>query len=150
MTDSRYFPSDMPVPLPEAGTAGFWDGCAAQELRIQRCANCGQYRHPPVPICSHCRSFDHVWDVSQGNGRVFSYIVVHHSVHPATNAVVPYNVAVIELDDCGGALVTSNVVDCENDDLDVGMPVRVVWESVGESLSLYRFTPSEAQEGGGR
>jgi hypothetical protein len=30
------------------------------------------------------------------------------------------------------------------------MPVRVVWESVGESLSLYRFTPSEAQEGGGR
>jgi hypothetical protein len=28
--------------------------------------------------------------------------------------------------------------------------VRVVWESVGESLSLYRFTPCEAQEGGGR
>jgi uncharacterized protein len=149
VTDSGYFPDGMPVPVPEPATAAFWEGCAARELRIQQCASCGQHRHPPVPICSRCRSFDHTWDVSRGAGRVFSYIVVHHSVYPATNAFVPYNVAVIQLDDCDGALVTSNVVDCPNDELSVGMPVRVVWEQVDDSLSLYRFTPSDVSEGRG-
>jgi uncharacterized OB-fold protein len=141
VTEPGYFPDGMPVPVPDALTAGFWEGCAARELRIQRCAQCGRYRHPPGPICSHCRSFDSDWDVSRGDGRIFSYIVVHHSVYPATNAVVPYNVAVVELDDCGGVLVTSNVVGCPNDDLAVGMPLRLVWERVEESVWLYRFAP---------
>jgi 3-oxo-4,17-pregnadiene-20-carboxyl-CoA hydratase alpha subunit len=131
----------MPLPLPEPATATFWEGCAAHELRIQKCGSCGLHRHPPAPICSRCHSFDDGWDVSEGTGRVFSYIVVHHSVFPATNDVVPYNVSVIELDDCGGVLVTSNVVDCPNEALDVGTPVRLVWEQVDPSLSLYRFTP---------
>jgi uncharacterized OB-fold protein len=142
VTEPRYFPDGMPVPVPDPATAGFWQGCAARELRIQRCAQCGLHRHPPGPVCSRCRSFDHSWDVSGGTGRIFSYIVVHHPVHPATDALVPYNVAVVELDDCDGAMVTSNVVGCPNDDLSVGMPVRVVWDRVDESLSLYRFTSS--------
>ena len=130
----------MPVPLPEPATAGFWEGCAAHELRIQKCADCATHRHVPAPICRMCQSFAYGWDVSKGTGRIFSFIVVHHSVHTATDAIVPYNVSVIELDDCGGVLVTSNVVDCSNDDLYVGMPVRLVWEQVDPSLSLYRFT----------
>ncbi len=134
----------MPLPIPESTTATFWEGCAARELRIQKCASCGLHRHPPAPICSRCHSFEHAWDVSHGTGRVFSYIVVHHSVHPATDGLVPYNVAVVELDDCGGVVVTSNITDCPNDDLAVGMAVRLVWEQIDESLSLYRFSPSTA------
>ena len=139
----------MPVPVPEPVTAVFWEGCAERELRIQRCAACGEHRHPPAPICARCRSVDHAWDVSQGTGRIFSYIVVHHSVHPATDALVPYTVAVVELDDCGGGLVTSNGVGCPDDDLEVGMPVRVVWDRVDESLSLYRFAPAGRARSGG-
>jgi uncharacterized OB-fold protein len=135
----------MPVPEPDAVTAPFWEGCAARELRIQRCTSCGTHRHVPTPICSRCQSFDYTWDVSNGDGRVFSFIVVHHSVHPATNSSVPYNVAVIELDDCGGVLVTSNVIECENADVHVGMPVRITWEQVDSELSLYRFTPTASR-----
>ena len=29
----------------------FWAGCADGELRLQRCAACGTYRHPPGPLC---------------------------------------------------------------------------------------------------
>ena len=143
MTDAGYFPDGMPVPLPDEVTATFWEGCAAQELRIQRCSNCGKHRHVPAAICRACQSFEYSWDISTGTGRIFSYIVVHHSVHSATDEVVPYNVSVVELDDCGSVLVTSNVVDCSNDDLHIGMPVRVVWEQVDDSLSLYRFTPTD-------
>jgi len=136
-----YFPEGVPLPEGDATTQPFWDGCAARELRIQRCTSCGLHRHIPTPICSRCRSFEYDWDVSSGNGRVFSFIVVHHSVHPATNDAVPYNVAVVQLDDCSNVLVTSNVVDCANDEIRVDMPVRVVWEQMDPSLALYRFTP---------
>jgi uncharacterized OB-fold protein len=138
--DAGYFPDGMPLPLPDAATAAFWEGCGARELRIQRCAACGAHRHPPAPICPRCRSFVSTWDVSRGAGHVFSYTVVHHPVHPATEERVPYNVAVVELDDCGGVLVTSNVVNTD-DEVFVGMPVQLVWEQVDESLWLYRFTP---------
>ena len=133
----------MPLPAVDAVTAGFWAGCAARELRIQRCTSCGAYRQPPAVVCRTCQSFDSTWDESAGTGRVFSYTVVHHSVHPATDGSLPYNVAVIELDDCGHVFVTSNVVGCANDELRIGMPVRVVWDTVDDSFSLYRFAPVE-------
>jgi len=141
VTEPRTFPDGMPLPAPEPATAAFWEGCAVRELRIQKCAECGTHRHVPAPVCPHCRSFDHTWEASQGVGHVFSYIVVHHSVHPATADHVPYNVAVVQLDDCGGVFVTSNVIGCPNDGLRVGMRVRLVWEQVDASLSLYRFAP---------
>lgn len=141
MTDARYFPEGMPVPAAEPATAAFWEGCAVRELRIQKCAACGAHRHVPVPICPRCRSFEHTWDLSRGTGRIFSYTVAHHSVHPATQESVPYNVTVVELDDCGGVFVTSNVIRCSNDQLYIGMPVRLAWERVDPSLWLYRFEP---------
>ena len=30
-------------------TRGFWEGCAAGELRIQTCGDCGAMRMPPRP-----------------------------------------------------------------------------------------------------
>src|SRR5262245_52786415 len=136
----------MPLPVADATTAPFWEGCAARELRIQKCAKCGLHRHVPAAICSRCRSFESTWDVSRGTGRIFSYVVVHHPVHPVTKDLVPYNVSIIELDDCGGVLVTSNVVECPVERLHVGMPVRLVWEQVDASLSLYRFRPATKVE----
>ena len=143
MTDAGYFHDGMPLPVVEPTTSVFWEGCAAEELRIQRCETCGNYRHPPSPICSNCRSFAHTWEHSEGGGRVFSYTIVHHSVHPASDERVPYNVSVIQLDDCGGVRVISNVVGCPNEEIAIGLPVRVTWEPVDPSLRLYRFTRRE-------
>jgi uncharacterized protein len=141
MTESGYFSDMMPQPLAEPSTAYFWQGCAARELRIQKCASCGAHRATPVPICSHCHCLEYEWEVSRGEGHVFSYTIVHHSVHPSTHERVPYNVCVVELDDCGGVLVTSNVIGCADEDLRVGTPVELVWDRVTEDLWLYRFTP---------
>jgi uncharacterized OB-fold protein len=42
------------IPQVTPDTAFFWDGTAAGELRIQRCAQCGAVRHPPGPMCPAC------------------------------------------------------------------------------------------------
>jgi uncharacterized OB-fold protein len=53
---------------------------------------------------------------------------------------VPYVVALVELDGTGGTRMTSNLVDVPEDRIAVGMPVTVVFEDMGPSLTLPRFT----------
>jgi len=60
-------------------------------------------------------------------------------VHAATAAVVPYNVVVVELDDCGGVMVPGNVLDCPPDEVHAGMPVEVVFERVTDEITIPRF-----------
>jgi uncharacterized OB-fold protein len=60
-------------------------------------------------------------------------------VHPATDNCVPYNVVVVQLDDCGGAMITSNLLDVEDDDIRAGMRVSVAWEDALPDWTLPRF-----------
>jgi uncharacterized OB-fold protein len=103
--------------------------------------DCGLHRSPPKPLCWDCGSFDFAWSQSSGRGSIFSYTIAHHSPHPVASESLPYNIAVIELDDCDGVLLLSNVVGCSNAALRVGLPVEVVWEDRRGGRSLYRFRP---------
>lgn len=133
------FPPDMPVPLVDALTAPFWAATREGRLVIQRCTDCGTFRHLPHVMCAHCQSSAHEWVPSAGRGTVFTYTIVTHAVHRAVVDVVPYNVVVVELDDCGHVLVPGNVVDCAPDDVRVGMPVAVVFEQVTDEIAVPRF-----------
>jgi uncharacterized OB-fold protein len=135
------FGPEMPRPEPDALTAAFWAACREHRLVIQRCRACGTFRHLPHVLCGRCQSPSHEWVASAGRGTVFTYTIVGHSVHPATDHAVPYAVAVVALDDCGRVLVTSNVIGCDPQDVHVGMAVEVAWEDLDDGLSLYRFTP---------
>src|SRR5437762_14068773 len=100
-----FFPEGMPLPAGDRDTQPFWDACKEHKLIIQRCSRCGAYRHVPMPVCWDCQSFDWEWEESKGLGEIYSYIIVHHPVHPATSAVVPYNATVVQLNDCGNGKV---------------------------------------------
>jgi uncharacterized OB-fold protein len=73
---------------------------------------------------------------------VFSYTIAHHSPHPVAQDCLPYNIAVIELEDCDQVLLISNIVHCPDDALRVALPVEVVWEDRSDGHSLYRFRPT--------
>ena len=136
-----YFSDEMMLPQPDRDTQPFWDACNERRLVIQRCARCGTYRHIPRPVCHECSSFEWDWVESAGRGEVYTYIIVPHGVHPATLDTIPYNAAMVRLNDCGGALLTTNIVNCANDDIRIGMPVQVVWEDAGDGVTLPRFEP---------
>ena len=138
-TAQLYFPDGMPVPGPTPDTAPFWEYCRQHELRIQRCSRCDTFRFHPAPVCYNCQSFDFEWVKSRGDARVYSYIIVRQGAHPAVKGMVPYNAAVIALDDCGGVRLTSNVIDCPPEEMAVGMPVSLVWEDRPDGFTLYRF-----------
>ena len=129
--------ADLPLPVPDEATAPFWDYCRAGELRIQRCVQCGVFRHPPQPMCRDCGSMEQEWAAVSGRGAVFSYIVTHQPIHPALVDLVPHAVVLVELEE--GVRLTSNVVDCAPDEIEIGMPVAVTFEQVNEQITLPKF-----------
>ena len=136
---SNFFPDALPAPAVERDTRKFWEAASKHRLVIQRCTGCGAYRHPPVPVCGECHSFEHEYTESHGVGEVYSWIVVHQASHPALKESVPYNAVVVRLRDCGGAKIVSNLVGIRNDEIKMGMAVRVMWEDVREGVSFPRF-----------
>jgi uncharacterized protein len=134
------FPAEMPRPQVEALSEPFWAAAREGRLVIQRCTDCGTFRHMPHVMCASCQSPAHEWVESAGQGTVFTYTIVTHPVHAATAAAVPYNVVVVKLDDCGGVLVPGNVVDCPPEDVYVCMAVEVVFERVDDEIAIPRFT----------
>ncbi|MGH7859511.1 MAG: Zn-ribbon domain-containing OB-fold protein [Candidatus Binatia bacterium] len=133
-----YLPEDMPAPAPTLDTEEWWESCRRRELRFQKCRDCGTLRHPPSPLCPSCHSLAYDWHPSAGRGRVYSFTWVHHVFLPGLEGRVPYNVAVIVLDDAPGIRLVSNVLDVTPAALHIDLPVRLVWEAAGP-FTLPRF-----------
>jgi uncharacterized OB-fold protein len=137
--------TDVPLPpLPEVSdlTRPFWDGAANHELRIMRCQACGFYVHPPRPICRRCLSTEMDAERVSGRGTLYSYSVAVTAYHPYWSDKVPYVLAIVELDEQPGLGVTTNIVDCPEDVLRVGLPVEVSFVDAAPGLTLPVFHPT--------
>lgn len=133
-------PPTKPAPVPTPETLPFWEGCAAGELRIQRCTSCGKHVFYPRPACPHCYSTDLEWVVSDGTATLHSYVISHRA-GPGFAEEVPYVIAIVELPE--GVRMMTNLVEVEADPekLPLDMPLRVVFEPRGE-VHLPLFAPA--------
>ena len=58
----------------------YWQGLAANELRLQRCAGCAAWVWAPQWRCGACGSWDMRWEAVEPAGRVHSWIRTWHPV----------------------------------------------------------------------
>lgn len=128
---------DIPLPVPGALSSTYWEGCAAGELRFQRCATCGGATHTPAVLCAHCSSTELSWEVSSGRGEVYSWTTVWRPQTPAFE--VPYVPLVVEMEE--GWFVLADLVGCEHDAVRVGLPVEVTFHAHPGGVSLPYFRP---------
>jgi uncharacterized OB-fold protein len=133
------FKIDKPLPAVTEDGAPYWAACREQRLAVQRCSACGHLRFPPSVVCPKCLAFEHEWTPLSGHGTIYSFIVVHRPQHPGFFDVVPYNVAIVELEE--GIRLHTNVVECANEDLRIGLPVEVVFEKQDDEITLPKFRP---------
>jgi uncharacterized OB-fold protein/acyl dehydratase len=124
-------------PLRAHDNGWWWEGIERGELLIQKCAACGELRHPPRPMCGHCQSLEWESVPSSGRGTVYSYVVLHHPPIPGYEFPLP--VALIELEE--GTRIVSNVMGCEPGAVRIGMSVECRIESVDDELKLPLFYP---------
>jgi hypothetical protein len=136
----RFFPDGMPPPLADATTLPWWQAAAEHRLVVQRCTACRHTRLPPAPICPECRSAESDWQEVPGRGEVYTYTTAHRPI--AAGQELPFVIAVVALEGAGGVRILSNVVDVAPDQLEIGMPVEVVWEDMSADLAIPRFRPA--------
>jgi uncharacterized protein len=131
-----------PVPTPE--TQPYWDGCAAGELRIQRCLDCGKPYFYPRPVCPSCGSGRVEWFTASGLATLYSYVINHR---PAAGFEddVPYAIAVVELAEGPRMMTSIRGVPATPEALVLDMPLRVAFEQRGD-VRLPVFTPVQGAQ----
>lgn len=119
-----------PAPRPTTETSGFWAACAEGRLTAQSCQDCGRHQFPPRALCFGCHSARLVPIEIAPEGSVYSFTVVHRPPNRFFSDAVPYVLALIAFAD--GVRMMMNVVDCDPETVEIGMPIRVVFEHRGD------------------
>src|SRR5690242_15917925 len=139
-SEDAYMPQRMlPEPTPE--TRHFWDGCAAGELRLQRCRHCGGKSYfPPRPFCPGCGSREVETYKASGKGVLWSYVI---NMRPRPDmGTEPYAIAVVQLAE--GPRMMTNIVNCPQtpEALKLDMPLKVSFAKQNDTITLPLFEPA--------
>jgi acetyl-CoA acetyltransferase/uncharacterized OB-fold protein len=118
----------MVRPLPQLTPVNewFWTSGADGRLRIQQCADCKTFVHPPVPICPSCRS--RAWEptVVSGRATVVGFTVNSHQWLPGFDP--PYVIANVALAEDPMVRLTTNIIGCDPGEVGIGQEVAVRFE----------------------
>jgi uncharacterized protein len=134
----------QPLPAVTGDTAEFWGGGANGALRVMRCAVCRVWFHPPAPVCPECLSTRVEAETASGRATVATYTVNVQQWAP--DLEVPYVLAIVELDEQPVRLMT-RIVECEPDEVRVGMTVEVVFRRAADDVWLPLFRPIRPEIG---
>ncbi len=126
-----------PLPALEGLAGEFYAFCKQGELRFQRCGACKAWRHVPREMCAECGSFEWAWERSSGKGTVFTWTVAARPLHPGFKDAAPYAPVVVEMEE--GVRLLSEMSDCAPDELEIGMPVEIVFDAVTDEVTLAKF-----------
>ena len=108
-------------PMMNRDSQFFWDGTALGELRIQKCNACGV---APLPARPGVRRVRGVRPRPRRRGRHRHRVLVRRAPLPAVpGKELPIVIALIDLDE--GVRMVGEVVDVADDEIEIGMPLRV-------------------------
>lgn len=129
-----------PLPQFTLDDQQFWEGCKRHQLLLQKCGACAALRAFGDPMCSRCQSRE--WEAvpASGRGVVWSWTSTYHPFNPYWKDRVPYHHTVVQLEE--GPRLTTLLVDCEPDQIHVGMPVEVAFEDATQDVALPTFRPA--------
>lgn len=130
-------PARKYVPKPEGLNLEFHLACLETgTLCIQRCADCGLFRHPQRWYCPACHSRNYDFAPVAGSGHIYSMAVNHFTIDRGRADELPYITAVVELDE--GPRVVGSLRDVGPGEASLRQPVRVSAEPRGtEFASLW-------------
>ena len=112
-------------------------------LLASRCTSCGVRFFPPRERCSACSHAGMEVAEAAREGELYTWTVVRE-LGGQREGFVPYVVGQIDLAD---GLRVTGIVQCEPDDLRIGMPMRLCLiehgdDAAGNQLVAYGFEPA--------
>lgn len=130
------------LPVPTVVSAEYWDACRRHELLIQRCGGCAKHQFYPRLVCAICSENSLQWVRASGRATLTTFTIVRRPVSRAYAAAVPYVVALVALEE--GPTMMTNIVDCDVDEIRIGMALEVAFEDWPEGMTVPKFRPAGA------
>ena len=127
--------------------APFWEGTRLGELRIQRCPDSARLVFPPRLTSPWSKGAVPEWQRVSGRGRIWSFVIPHPPLLPPFDALAPYNVILVALEEDPTIRLVGNLISHEGaavnsvdpSGIELDAPVRVVFERLSEALFLPRW-----------
>ncbi|MBE0434037.1 Zn-ribbon domain-containing OB-fold protein [candidate division WOR-3 bacterium] len=95
-------------------------------LEAAKCSGCGRMHFPPRTVCG-CGAREFQTERMSDFGKILTFTTIR--VAPRDfETQVPYSVAIVESDN--GVRVTTQVVDCQPEDLQIGRKVKFVFRKL--------------------
>lgn len=126
------------LPLLNDTNTFFWQAGRTGQLQFMRCEACEFYVHPPLPICPRCKSRHVTARAVSGRATVASYTINHQVWERGLEA--PYIIAIVEIEEQHSLRLTTNIVNCPLENVEIGMTVRVLFDH-REDVWLPLFEP---------
>lgn len=113
----------------------FWNFTSLNELRIQKCADCGHYEWPPQEACESCGSKNLDWNQVSGRGKVVSWCTFERPYYKVLP--VPWDTILVELEE--GPLFISDPKGFANSEITSDMPVRAAFIECEDDAGEFRL-----------
>jgi uncharacterized OB-fold protein len=81
------------------------------------------------------------WDVATSTGTLYSWTTVWRPGLPGFDDQIPFAIVVIELDTSPKVRMLSGLVDCEPDELAIGLRMEVVFRQLTDKLTMPYWRP---------
>jgi acetyl-CoA acetyltransferase/uncharacterized OB-fold protein len=108
----------------------YWTSGEDGRLRFQHCGACDALQHPPAPVCRACGGDELEAQAVSGRGTVQSHTT--NVQKWSADYPPPFVVAVVAIDEDPRVRLTTNIVGCEPETVQVGTRVRVVFEPIDD------------------
>jgi uncharacterized protein len=117
----------------------FWTSGEDGRLRFLRCQDCSTFVHPPSPVCPDCLSRDLSPEVVSGRATLVAATCNMQQWIPGSD---PYLLGLVAIDEQDDVRLTTNLVDVEVEDVQIGMALEVTFEHDDDVyLPLFRPAP---------
>lgn len=118
------------IPQPDEISKPFWDAVDQQRLMLQHCAACDRLQYPIRATCYDCGNKDLDWKEVQGKGHILETMVVHDTRVVRRKIDVPFNVALVSLDEAPYINFLSNLPGTPAHEAPQGAPVELIFEEL--------------------
>lgn len=139
MSDAKEPQRPLPKPDIYTETAPFWQAAKDGKLMVQYCTDSGRHQWLPRPVSIYTGKQNLEWREVSGDGTLYSFTRANVP-WPGHQDRVPYLCGIVELDE--GVRMVSNLINCEYEDLEVGMKVKLAWETLNEEFEFPVFEPA--------
>lgn len=128
----------LPVPVANADSLTYWNAAREDRLVIRKCKGCGELHFMPRHLCPHCWSDQLEWVDAKGTGSIHSFTIVRRASDPAFASLVPYVVALVDLDE--GPRMMANILGPDALSAAIGDRVQVGFQARGDDAKVPQFT----------